>query len=61
MPPSRGLSFFRSGFKYANPSPEDAAFHVDCAMRFICRFAKDELKLNIEEHVPSEYLCQLMP
>src|SRR3990172_1633621 len=30
--------------KYANPSPEDAAFHVDCAMRFIKRFVKHELK-----------------
>jgi len=45
--------------KYANPSPEDTAFHVDCAMKFICRFAKDELKLNIEEHIPSEYLRQI--
>ncbi|HZF01280.1 MAG TPA: hypothetical protein VE344_05225 [Methylomirabilota bacterium] len=42
--------------KYANPSPEDAAFHVDRAMKFICRFTKDELKLNINEHIPSEYL-----
>jgi hypothetical protein len=46
--------------KYANPSPEDAAFHVESAMKFICRFAKDELKLNIEEHIPSEYLRQFM-
>ena len=46
--------------KYANPSPEDAAFHIDRAMKFICRFAKDELKLNIEEHIPSEFLRQVM-
>jgi HEPN domain-containing protein len=45
--------------KYANPSPEDAAFHIDKAMAFIRRFTKDELKLDIKEHVPSEYLDQV--
>jgi hypothetical protein len=42
--------------KYANPSPEDAAFHVQKAMAFIRRFTKDELKLDIKDHIPSEYL-----
>jgi HEPN domain-containing protein len=45
--------------KYANPSPEDAAFHIEKAMAFIRRFTKDELKLDIKDHVPSEYLEQL--
>jgi hypothetical protein len=42
--------------KYANPSPEDAAFHIEKAMAFIRRFTKDELKLDIKDHIPSEYL-----
>ncbi len=45
--------------KYANPSPEDAAFHIQKAMGFIRRFLKDELKLDIKEHVPSKYLDQI--
>lgn len=45
--------------KYANPSPEDAAFHVANAMKFIRRFAKDELKIDIKDYVPSDYLNQL--
>jgi hypothetical protein len=45
--------------KYANPSPEDAAFHIENAMKFIRRFVKDELHLDIEQFVPSEYLNQI--
>jgi hypothetical protein len=45
--------------KYASPSAEDAAFHVDKAMRFLKRFLADELGVAIEDHVPSEYLEQL--
>lgn len=45
--------------KYASPSAEDAAFHVDKAMRFLKRFLADELGVSIEDHVPSEYLEQL--
>ena len=45
--------------KYANPSPEDAAFHMEKAMTFIRRFVKEELKLDIKLHVSSEYLDQL--
>ena len=45
--------------KYSNPSPDDTAFHIDRAMKFISRFTKDELKLNIEEHIPSELLKQV--
>jgi hypothetical protein len=42
--------------KYANPSPEDAAFHVERAMGFIERFARDELGVEISDHIPSELL-----
>jgi hypothetical protein len=45
--------------KYANPSPVDAAFHVDKAVRFIKRFVADELKLDLANFVPSEYLDRL--
>jgi hypothetical protein len=44
--------------KYANPSPEDAAFHVENAMKFIKRFVKDELALDISDYIPSDYLTQ---
>lgn len=44
--------------KYANPSAEDAAFHIDKAMRFILRFLKDELKIDAKDYVPLEYLDQ---
>lgn len=47
--------------KYANPSPEDAAFHLEKAMLFIRRFLKDELSLDIADFVSSEYLQQLIP
>jgi hypothetical protein len=46
--------------KYANLSPEDAAFHVDKAMQFIRRFVKDEIKLDIKQFVSSEYLDDLL-
>jgi hypothetical protein len=42
--------------KYANPSPEDAAFQIEKAMGFIRRFMQDELKLDIDAHIASEYL-----
>lgn len=45
--------------KYANPSPDDAAFHIEKAMGFIRRFVQEQLKLDIREHVPSEYLDQI--
>lgn len=44
--------------KYANPSAEDAAFHIDKAMKFIRRFVKDALKIDIKDYVPAEYLDQ---
>jgi hypothetical protein len=45
--------------KYANPSPQDAAFHVEKAVAFIRRFLKDELGIRIEDHVSSEHLAQI--
>ncbi len=46
--------------KYSNPSPDDAAFHVENALLFIRRFLKDELKMDIADFVASEYLEQLL-
>lgn len=46
--------------KYSNPSAEDAAFHVERAMRFIQRFTRDELGLILEDHVPSDFLSKLL-
>lgn len=45
--------------KYANPSPQDAAFHMEKAIAFIRRFLKDELGVRIEDHVSSEHLAQI--
>lgn len=45
--------------KYSNPSSDDAAFHIQKAMGFIRRFVRDELKLDIKEYVPAEYLDQI--
>jgi hypothetical protein len=45
--------------KYANPSFQDAAFHVEKAIAFIRRFMKDELGVRIEDHVSSEHLSQI--
>jgi hypothetical protein len=45
--------------KYLNPSPEDAAFHVDRAVKFVKRFLKDDLQLDIADFVSSEFLEDL--
>ena len=45
--------------KYSNPSAEDAAFHITNAMGFIRRFARDELRIELVDHIPTEYLDQL--
>jgi REP element-mobilizing transposase RayT len=47
--------------KYANPSADDAAFHIEKAMLFIRRFLKDELNLDLVDFIPSEYLEQVIP
>jgi hypothetical protein len=46
--------------KYLNPSAEDAAFHVEKAVRFIERFLKDEMHLNLADFVPSDFLTQIL-
>jgi hypothetical protein len=46
--------------KSSNPSPEDTSFHIEKAMRFINRFVKDELKLNLADHISSEYIEQVL-
>lgn len=46
--------------KYANPSADDATFHVEKAMRFIQRFTKDELSLNLADYVPSDFLSEVL-
>jgi len=46
--------------KYSNPSPEDAAFHIENAMRFINRFVSKELGTDLNDHIPSEYLEQTL-
>ncbi|HHT9112207.1 MAG: hypothetical protein HZA47_04850 [Planctomycetes bacterium] len=46
--------------KYANPSSEDATFHIDRAMQFINRFVKEELGLELSDHIPSEYIGQVL-
>lgn len=44
--------------KYANINAEDAAFHIDNAMKFIRRFLKSALKVDIKDYVSAEYLDQ---
>jgi hypothetical protein len=44
--------------KYANLSAEDAAFHIDNAMKFLRRFLKSALKVEIKDYVSAEYLDQ---
>jgi hypothetical protein len=46
--------------KYANPSPEDAAFHVEHAMKFIERFTRDELTVALADYLPSEFLSKVL-
>lgn len=46
--------------KYANPSAEDAAFHVGNAVMFIKRFLTDELSVDIYDHIPSDFLDELL-
>lgn len=46
--------------RYANPNPEDAAFHIGRALPFINRFVKDELGLDLADYIASEYLDQIL-
>lgn len=40
----------------SSPSADDAAFHVNNAMEFIKRFCRDELKVDLADHLTSEVL-----
>lgn len=46
--------------KYANPTPEDAAFHIENAMRFIQRFVKDELGHDLSDYITANYIEQIL-
>lgn len=46
--------------KYANPTSDDAAFHVENAMKFIKRFVSKELKLSLYDYIPREQLEQVL-
>jgi hypothetical protein len=46
--------------KYSNPSSEDAAFHVEHAMKFIERFVREELKLTLADYIPSDFLARVL-
>jgi hypothetical protein len=46
--------------KYSNPSADDAAFHIENAVKFLKRFLKDELNVEIVDFIPNEYLEQLL-
>ena len=46
--------------KYANPSPEDANFHINNGVVFLGRFLSDELQIDIYDHVSSEFLDQIL-
>lgn len=45
---------------YSNPSSDDAAFHIEKAMKFIKRFCKKELAFDIADHIPAEYIDQIL-
>lgn len=47
--------------KYSNPSPDDAAFHVEKAMLFLARFVKEELQLELADFIPSSHLEKVLP
>jgi hypothetical protein len=46
--------------KYANPTADDAAFHFERTMRFVARFTKDELKVDLASFLPSEFLERVL-
>lgn len=46
--------------KYSNPSAEDAAFHIDRAVTFLDRFVRDELKIELADYIPSEFLDRVL-
>jgi hypothetical protein len=47
--------------KYANPSADDAAFHVENALKFIKRFLNDEFAIDISDYIASDFLSKALP
>jgi hypothetical protein len=47
--------------RYANPNPEDTAFHIEAALKFIRRFVKDELGLDLASYISAEHLEKIIP
>ena len=45
--------------KYSNPTAEDASFYFEHCFPFVKRFCQDELGVDIEQHLPKEYMEQL--
>lgn len=45
--------------KYANPSPEDAHFHVTNGVDFLHRFLNDELSVDLYDHVAADFLDRI--
>jgi hypothetical protein len=46
--------------KYLNPSAEDASFHISNGVRFLQRFLKEELAVDIYDHVASKFLDDIL-
>jgi len=46
--------------KYANPDPDDTAFHMEQALSFLVRFLKEELDVDLADHLPAEYVEQIL-
>lgn len=46
--------------KYSNPSAEHTSFLVEKAMKFIERFVKDELKLDLADFISSDFLTKVL-
>lgn len=45
---------------FANPSVEDTAFHLENAVLFLQRFLRDESGIDLADHLPAQYLDQLV-
>ncbi|MEK6615621.1 MAG: hypothetical protein AABZ32_05855 [Bacteroidota bacterium] len=45
--------------KYLNPSVESTGFYMQETMKFLLRFVKDELELELSDYILPEYIEQL--
>ncbi len=52
----------RNGIQHkgAHPTSEDAQFYMDKAIKFIDRFCRDELGVEIADHLPTEFLEKML-